>query len=79
VGRRQAAAAARGAELPIPEGGRPALRRAPEPLQLKLLESLRALPAAELAAASRALVTVARELSAAAGVTAGPTPMFFED
>lgn len=66
---------ARRAEVMITPAGRALLRRAPEPIQGKLLAGLATLPEAELRAVAHGLTAVAASL----GATEGAAPMFFED
>jgi DNA-binding MarR family transcriptional regulator len=66
---------ARRAEVVITAAGLRLLRKAPEPIQAKLIEGLASLPPARL----RAVVAGLQAVVAAMGALDGEAPMFFEE
>jgi len=66
---------ARRAEISLTPKGRALIRRAPEPIQERLIAAIEALPSAARRKVSRSLASVVR----AAGVAEGPAPLFFEE
>ncbi len=75
VSRRTSKGDARRAELALTDAGRRLLRRAPEPAQVRLLEALGQLSAAD----RRALAKGLRAFTRALGIDAGGVPLFFEE
>lgn len=75
VARTRSAADARQVELSLTPAGRTALRRAPAPVQSRLIAALDALPNRECLALGHTLGTLVRHMK----LTGGPPGMFFDD
>lgn len=75
VARTRSAADARQVELSLTPAGRAALRRAPAPVQSRLIAALDALPNRECLALGHTLGTLVRHMK----LTGGPPGMFFDD
>lgn len=73
--RRKSRQDARRAEIFLTAKGRALLRRAPEPVQARLVGAIDALPRADRTKLARNLATIVE----AAGIGEGPAPLFFEE
>jgi len=73
--RRRSRQDARRAEISITPKGLALIRRAPQPIQQRLIGAIETLPSAARKGLSRNLVAVV----SAAGIAEGPVPMFFEE
>lgn len=72
---RRSASDARRLELSLTAAGRALIRRAPEPIQDRLVAAIERLPGAQRGALAEALTRVVREV----GLATGPAPLFFEE
>jgi DNA-binding MarR family transcriptional regulator len=73
--RRKSRQDARRAEISLTPKGLALIRRAPQPIQQRLIGAIETLPSTERKRLSRSLASVV----SAAGIAEGPVPLFFEE